>query len=118
MKIMLALAFVAGLFTVPAVKAEVVNPRGAAAAALYINSRSCGGTAAPNAYCSWVGTGSGVVINAGSCNVVGSCLDLGIVTIGSNSCNGSEACYYAGSGNSTSIASIGNNSCNADYACY
>src|ERR1700730_9902740 len=50
----------------------------------------------PNAYCSFgptgTGSGSGVVIGPNSCNVPTSCLDLGVVSIGSNSCNGSDAC--------------------------
>ena len=80
---------------------------------------SCGGVAVPpsgNAFCSFEGDGSGVVIGHHSCNVIGGCLLVGNgVRIGNDSCNGDTAC--AGLGELGGSAVVGNGSCNGDFAC-
>ena len=80
---------------------------------------SCGGVAVPpsgNAFCSFEGDGSGVVIGHHSCNVIGACLLLGNgVRIGNDSCNGDTAC--AGAGDLGGSAVFGNGSCNGDFGC-
>jgi hypothetical protein len=85
---------------------------------------SCGGIPVPpggNAFCSFEGTGQGVIIGDGSCNVEGACLTIGDgVRIGNNSCNGDSACASTGGlfGEATSAVSIiGNRSCNGEEAC-
>src|SRR5574340_519937 len=81
---------------------------------------SCGGVPVPtsgNAFCSFEGDGSGVIIGHHSCNVVGACLLLGNgVRIGHDSCNGDTACAELGKLGGSTV--IGNNSCNGDFACY
>jgi hypothetical protein len=85
-------------------------------AAPKIAPSSCGGIAVPNAFCSFEGDGSGVVIGRHSCTVIGGCLGLGNgVRIGNDSCNGDTAC--AGLGDLGGSAVVGNRSCNGDFAC-
>ena len=85
---------------------------------------SCGGIPVPpggNAFCSFEGTGHGVIIGDGSCNVEGACLTIGDgVRIGNNSCNADSACFGTGGlfGEAASAVSIiGNRSCNGEEAC-
>src|SRR5690242_18692712 len=65
-----------------------------------IAASSCGGIPVPpagNAFCSFEGTGEGVVIAQNSCNVAGACLVIGNgVRIGHDSCNEGSACAATG----------------------
>src|SRR5262245_56607255 len=85
------------------VLALTAAPQLAFSAGPTIAASSCGGAAAgavPNAYCSFSGTGNGVVIEPNSCNKTGSCGLLGDgVQIGHDSCNGNLACDSSGSPN-------------------
>ncbi|HTI48059.1 MAG TPA: hypothetical protein VMB76_15995, partial [Casimicrobiaceae bacterium] len=90
-----------------------------------IAASSCGGSPVPpsgNAFCSFEGTGEGVVIAQNSCNVEGACLLIGNgARIGHDSCNAEVACTILGTLNGVAGASgfsiIGNRSCNGLEAC-
>lgn len=89
----------------------------ASADSAQIDASSCGGwTGTPNAYCSFETTGEDIVIDANSCTLTGSCLNLANgVTIGIGSCIGPDAC--ANTGVSGGSSSIGNGSCIGGFAC-
>jgi hypothetical protein len=102
-----------------------VGPAVQAASGPQIAPSSCGGAPVPlsgNAYCSFEGTGQGVVIGHHSCNVEGACLTLGDgVRIGNRSCNAEGACVELGAmyGEAgTAVSIVGNSSCNGLSNCY
>jgi hypothetical protein len=100
--------------------------RNASAAGATIDPSSCGaGSGNQSDYCDYAGSVGfvDVVIGPNSCNVLGSCINLGFgVQInaggGSGSCNGDGACDGVGADLTTNIRTIAGGACNGEHACY